>query len=316
MGPQELIEQTASEFQIKPGGVVASPTDSWELVQRDEGAEGELDALSVCSSDDEGEREEEGAKPTENEPAPRRRRAAFGAALLLVAAVACSRPLAVRAIGAGAGASPAPAPAPAPPVSCLEEALLSAAKYVEDVAPALSEAAAGLATSYNLTHVEEAVKGSVADAAALAAGLVKAHRGAPAAVAGAAAAFLKKQNATELGRAAGGLASGTLGTTRTFLAAQNFTRLSEDARSLFGVAADAVMDSAEAAAGALAAANLTGALSEALQDPETLPKVIAASALGVTGFAVGVPFIPGVTDNLLLGAAGAAFPFLYGNATK
>ena len=42
-------------------------------------------------------------------------------------------------------------------------------------------------------------------------------------------------------------------------------------------------------------------------------KVLATSvALGLGGLAVGVPFVPGITDNLLVGGVGAALPFLSG----
>ena len=42
-------------------------------------------------------------------------------------------------------------------------------------------------------------------------------------------------------------------------------------------------------------------------------KTLATSvALGLGGLAVGVPFVPGITDNLLVGGVGAALPFLSG----
>ena len=42
-------------------------------------------------------------------------------------------------------------------------------------------------------------------------------------------------------------------------------------------------------------------------------KALATSvALGLGGLAVGVPFVPGITDNLLVGGVGAALPFLSG----
>ena len=59
--------------------------------------------------------------------------------------------------------------------------------------------------------------------------------------------------------------------------------------------------------GATAVAN---GVAKALQDPRAFPQVLMASTLGLGGLLVGVPFLPGVTDNVLLGIAGAAFPFL------
>ena len=48
----------------------------------------------------------------------------------------------------------------------------------------------------------------------------------------------------------------------------------------------------------------------ALADPETLPKYLAGATMGGLGLLVGVPFVPGVTDNLVVGLAGAVLPFL------
>lgn len=57
-------------------------------------------------------------------------------------------------------------------------------------------------------------------------------------------------------------------------------------------------------------AAVAGAVRTAAADARALPKAIAASALGVGGFLVGVPSFPGITDNLLVGLAGLALPFL------
>lgn len=73
---------------------------------------------------------------------------------------------------------------------------------------------------------------------------------------------------------------------------------------------------AKAADGALAyVANATvdgvaADVARALADPPALPKLLAGATMGLGGLLVGVPFVPGVTDNLLVGLAGAILPFV------
>ena len=73
---------------------------------------------------------------------------------------------------------------------------------------------------------------------------------------------------------------------------------------------------AKAADGALAyVANATvdgvaADVARAFADPPALPKLLAGATMGLGGLLVGVPFVPGVTDNLLVGLAGAILPFV------
>ena len=73
---------------------------------------------------------------------------------------------------------------------------------------------------------------------------------------------------------------------------------------------------AKAADGALAyVANATvdgvaTDVARAFADPPALPKLLAGATMGLGGLLVGVPFVPGVTDNLLVGLAGAILPFV------
>ena len=51
-------------------------------------------------------------------------------------------------------------------------------------------------------------------------------------------------------------------------------------------------------------------VARAFADPPALPKLLAGATMGLGGLLVGVPFVPGVTDNLLVGLAGAIPPFV------
>jgi len=49
----------------------------------------------------------------------------------------------------------------------------------------------------------------------------------------------------------------------------------------------------------------------ALQDPSTRRALVLSSTLGAAGLAIGIPYVPGITDNLLVSAIGAAGPLAH-----
>jgi len=54
-----------------------------------------------------------------------------------------------------------------------------------------------------------------------------------------------------------------------------------------------------------------GAVEDAARDPSTVKTIALSSALGAAGLAIGIPYVPGITDNILVGVVGAAAPMVH-----
>ena len=270
------VSATIKTEQEDDGIVIATPSESWVLLD--------------SKSDDEEVTLDEASTASRRQPG------------LIAAAVACA--LVVAAAGAFAATRPfavVEPPPPPPPVkrfvlaSALDSVAAAAAKVRADGIDAQFELATGL-------------DGKLASAAAVrleALAKLSAERlddldekyGAQEKLDRAVVVvsdYVENASLSDARKAASGITDVVLGGASSL------------AVSVFGDAAvervkEEVVD---------ASAALVGLFPESHR-PEA--KTLATSvALGLGGLAVGVPFVPGITDNLLVGGVGAALPFLSG----
>ena len=283
-GFEDVASPAAANEAVKPikneqeddGIVIATPSESWVLLD--------------SKSDDEEVTLDEASTASRRQPG------------LIAASVACA--LVVAAAGAFAATRPSAVvepPPPPPPVkrfvlaSALDSVAAAAAKVRADGIDAQFELATGL-------------DGSLASAAAVrleALAKLSAARlddldekyGAQEKLDRAVVVvsdYVENASLSDARKAASGITDVVLGGASSL------------AVSVFGDAAvervkEEVVD---------ASAALVGLFPESHR-PEA--KTLATSvALGLGGLAVGVPFVPGITDNLLVGGVGAALPFLSG----
>ena len=274
--PAAANEAVSKSEQEDDGIVIATPSESWVLLD--------------SKSDDEEVTLDESSTPSPRQPG------------LIAAAVACA--LVVAAAGAFAATRPfavVEPPPPPPPVkrfvlaSALDSVAAAAAKVRADGIDAQFELATGL-------------DGSLASAAAVrleALAKLSAARlddldekyGAQEKLDRAVVVvsdYVENASLSDARKAASGITDVVLGGASSL------------AVSVFGDAAvervkEEVVDASSALAGLFPESHRPDA------------KALATSvALGLGGLAVGVPFVPGITDNLLVGGVGAALPFLSG----
>jgi hypothetical protein len=271
------VSATSKSEQEDDGIVIATPSESWVL-------------LDSKSDEEEVTLDYEASKTSRRQPG------------LIAAAVACA--LVVAAAGAFAATRPSAVvkpPPPPPPVkrfvlaSALDSVAAAAAKVRADGIDAQFELATGL-------------DGSLASAAAVrleALAKISAKRldkldeqyGAQEKLDCAVVVvsdYVENASLSDARKAASGITDVVLGGASSL------------AVSVFGDAAvervkEEVVDASAALAGLFPESHRPDA------------KALATSvALGLGGLAVGVPFVPGITDNLLVGGVGAALPFLSG----
>ena len=263
--------------QEDDGIVIATPSESWVLLD--------------SKSDDEEVTLDEASTPSRRQPG------------LIAAAVACA--LVVAAAGAFAATRPFAVVEPPPPppptakrfvlASALDSVAAAAAKVRADGIDAQFELATGLdgkLASAAAVRLEALAKLSAARLDDLDEKYGAQEKLDRAVVV--VSDYVENASLSDARKAASGITDVVLGGASSL------------AVSVFGDAAvervkEEVVD---------ASAALVGLFPESHR-PEA--KTLATSvALGLGGLAVGVPFVPGITDNLLVGGVGAALPFLSG----
>ena len=270
------VSATIKTEQEDDGIVIATPSESWVLLD--------------SKSDDEEVTLDESSTPSPRQPG------------LIAAAVACA--LVVAAAGAFAATRPSAVvkpPPPPPPVkrfvlaSALDSVAAAAAKVRADGIDAQFELATGLdgkLASAAAVRLEALAKLSAARLDDLDEKYGAQEKLDRAVVV--VSDYVENASLSDARKAASGITDVVLGGASSL------------AVSVFGDAAvervkEEVVD---------ASAALVGLFPESHR-PEA--KTLATSvALGLGGLAVGVPFVPGITDNLLVGGVGAALPFLSG----
>ena len=272
----EALLATIKGEQEDDGIVIATPSESWVL-------------LDSKSDDEEVTLDEASTTTSRRQPG------------LIAAAVACA--LVVAAAGAFAATRPFAVVEPPPPPTAKRFVLASA---LDSVAAAAAKVRAdGIDAQFELAT---GLDGSLASAAAVrleALAKLSAARlddldekyGAQEKLDRAVVVvsdYVENASLSDARKAASGITDVVLGGASSL------------AVSVFGDAAvervkEEVVDASSALAG----------LFPESHRPEA--KTLATSvALGLGGLAVGVPFVPGITDNLLVGGVGAALPFLSG----
>ena len=270
------VSATIKTEQEDDGIVIATPSESWVLLD--------------SKSDDEEVTLDEASSASRRQPG------------LIAAAVACA--LVVAAAGAFAATRPSAVVEPPPPPPPVKRFVLASA--LDSVAEAAAKVRAdGIDAQFELAT---GLDGSLASAAAVrleALARLSAARlddldvkyGAQEKLDRAVVVvsdYVENASLSDARKAASGITDVVLGGASSL------------AVSVFGDAAvervkEEVVD---------ASAALAGLFPESHR-PEA--KALATSvALGLGGLAVGVPFVPGITDNLLVGGVGAALPFLSG----
>ena len=275
--PAAANEAVPKSEQEDDGIVIATPSESWVLLD--------------SKSDDEEVTLDESSTPSPRQPG------------LIAAAVACA--LVVATAGAFAATRPfavvEPPPPPPPPVrrfvlaSALDSVAAAAAKVRADGIDAQFELATGLdgkLASAAAVRLEALAKLSAARLDDLDEKYGAQEKLDRAVVV--VSDYVENASLSDARKAASGITDVVLGGASSL------------AVSVFGDAAvervkEEVVDASSALAG----------LFPESHRPEA--KTLATSvALGLGGLAVGVPFVPGITDNLLVGGVGAALPFLSG----
>ncbi|CAH0370143.1 unnamed protein product [Pelagomonas calceolata] len=274
--PIAANEAVSKSDQEDDGIVIATPSESWVLLD--------------SKSDDEEVTLDEASTASRRQPG------------LIAAAVACA--LVVAAAGAFAATRPSAVvkpPPPPPPVkrfvlaSALDSVAAAAAKVRADGIDAQFELATGLdgkLASAAAVRLEALAKLSAARLDKLDEQYGAQEKLDRAVVV--VSDYVENASLSDARKAASGITDVVLGGASSL------------AVSVFGDAAvervkEEVVD---------ASAALVGLFPESHR-PEA--KTLATSvALGLGGLAVGVPFVPGITDNLLVGGVGAALPFLSG----
>ena len=272
----EAVSATIKSEQEDDGIVIATPSESWVLLD--------------SKSDDEEVTLDESSTPSTRQPG------------LIAAALTCA--LVVAAAGAFAATRPfavVEPPPPPPPVkrfvlaSALDSVAAAAAKVRADGIDAQFELATGLdgkLASAAAVRLEALAKLSAARLDDLDEKYGAQEKLDRAVVV--VSDYVENASLSDARKAASGITDVVLGGASSL------------AVSVFGDAAVERVKEEVVDAGAA----LAGLFPESHR-PEA--KTLATSvALGLGGLAVGVPFVPGITDNLLVGGVGAALPFLSG----